>query len=74
MMIFDPTGRWRALIDGDLEKTFTETYDKILPKLVSGSQAFIEAQEAVLASVSGVLKEARKNSGTSKKSSDKSSR
>lgn len=74
MMIFDPTGRWRALIDGDLEKTFTETYDKILPKLVSGSHAFIEAQEAVLESVYGLLKEARRNSGTSKKSSDKSSR
>jgi hypothetical protein len=74
LMIFDPTGRWRALIDGDLEKTFTETYDKILPKLVSGSHAFIEAQEAILKSVCGLLEEARKNSGTGKKSSDKSSR
>jgi hypothetical protein len=71
MMIFDPTRRWRSLIDGDFEKTFTETYDKILPKLVSGSHAFIEAQEAVLKSVYGLLEEAR---GTSKKSSDKSSR
>jgi hypothetical protein len=70
MMIFDPTGRWRGLSDRDLEKTFRETYEKILPQWVSGSRAFIDAHEAVLDSVSGVLDDARKN----KKSSEKSSR
>jgi hypothetical protein len=76
MMIFDPTGRWRALSERDLEKTFRETYEKILPQWVSGSRAFIDAHEAVLESVSGVLNDVRKhpNSDTSKKPSEKSSR
>jgi hypothetical protein len=74
MMIFDPTRRWRALVDHDLEKTFTETYDKILPKLVSGSRAFIDAHEAALDSVSELLNDVRKDNGTGKKPSDKSSR
>lgn len=74
MMIFDPTGRWRALSDRDLEKTFTETYEKILPNLVSGSRAYIDAHETVLNSLSGLLNDVRKGNGASKKSSDKSSR
>jgi len=76
MMIFDPTGKWRGLSDRDLEKVLAETYGKILPKLVSGSYAFIEAQEAILTSVSGVLNDVRKhpNGDTSKKSTEKSSR
>jgi hypothetical protein len=73
MMIFDPTGRWRSLADRDLEKTFTEAYEKILPNLVSGSRAFIEAHETVLDAVSGLLNDVRKENGTSKKSSNKSS-
>ena len=69
MMIFDPTGRWRGLADRDLEKTLTETYGKILPKLVSGSFALIEAQEAALTSVSNLLDDVRKhpNGGAGKK-------
>jgi len=76
MMVFDPTGRWRALSERDLEKTFRETYEKILPQWVSGSRAFIDAHEAVLDSVSGVLNDVRKhpNSDTSKKPTEKSSR
>jgi hypothetical protein len=76
MMIFDPTGKWRALSDRDLEKVLTETYGKILPKWVAGSFAFIEAQETALDSVSGLLDGVRKNPNgdTSKKSAEKSSR
>jgi hypothetical protein len=74
MMIFDPTGRWRALSPRDLEKTFKETYEKILPNLVSGSRAFIDAHEAALESVFGLLNEVRADNGASKKPSDKSSR
>ena len=47
MMIFDPSGKWRNLQDRDLEKKITDTYAEIFPKLVSGSFAFIEAQDAV---------------------------
>ncbi|HZP71189.1 MAG TPA: hypothetical protein VFB29_14705 [Pseudolabrys sp.] len=76
MMILDPTRKWRDLCDSDLEKALAETYGKIIPKIVSGSFAFIEAQQAVLASASDLLNEARKNNqskgGTGKKSSDRS--
>ncbi|MET0724064.1 MAG: hypothetical protein ABWY64_24990 [Tardiphaga sp.] len=61
MMIFDPSGKWRSLSDRDLEKKITDTYAEIFPKLVSGSFAFIEAQDAVLAGVSDLLKKLRKN-------------
>jgi hypothetical protein len=62
MMIFDPSGKWRSLSDRDLEKKITDTYAEIFPKLVSGSFAFIEAQDAVLAGVSDLLEKLRKNS------------
>lgn len=61
MMIFDPSGKWRSLSDRGLEKKITDTYAEILPKLVSGSFAFIEAQDAVLAGVSDLLENLRKN-------------
>lgn len=60
-MIFDPSGKWRSLSGYDLEKKIAETYGEIYPKLVSGSFAFIEAQDAVLASVSDLLEKIRKN-------------
>jgi hypothetical protein len=61
MMIFDPTGKWRGRLDHDLEKQIEEAYTKTFPKLISGSVHFIEAQEAFLASVSGLLEKLRKN-------------
>jgi hypothetical protein len=61
MMIFDPSGKWRNLSDRDFEKKITDTYAEIFPKLVSGSFAFIEAQDAVLAGVSDLLEKLRKN-------------
>ena len=73
MMVFDPTGRWRSLSDHDLEKTLVEAYGKILPKLVQGSFAFIDAQETALDSVSNLLDDVRKhpNGAAGKKSADK---
>jgi hypothetical protein len=60
MMIFDSSGKWRSLSDRDLEKKITDTYAEIFPKLVSGSFAFIEAQDAVLAGMSDLLEKLRK--------------
>jgi hypothetical protein len=61
MMILDPSGKWRGLLDRDLEKKIEEAYTKTFPKLVSGSLLFIEAQEALLASMSELLDKLRKN-------------
>jgi hypothetical protein len=60
MMIFDSSGKWRSLSDRDLEKKITDTYAEIFPKLVAGSFAFIEAQDAVLAGMSDLLEKLRK--------------
>jgi hypothetical protein len=70
MMIWDPSGKWRNLLDRDLQEKIKETYTKTFPKLVSGSILFIEAQDAVLASISERLDKLRKDS----KSSDETSR
>jgi hypothetical protein len=61
MMIFDPSGKWRNLIDSDLQEGIKETYTKTFPKLVSGLVLSIEAQEEVLASISGLFDKLRKN-------------
>ena len=37
MMILDPSGKWRSLLDRDLQEKIKETYTKTFPKLVSGS-------------------------------------
>jgi len=60
MMILDPSGAWRNLLGPDIEKKLESTYEKILPKLASGSMNFIEAQDIMLESVSELLK-ARKD-------------
>jgi len=76
MMILDPSGKWRSLLDRDLEKKIEETYTKTFPKLASGSILFIEAQETLLASISDLLDKLRKdnkpNGYTSGKTTDKS--
>jgi len=61
MMILDPSGKWRSLLDRDLEKKIEETYTNTFPKLVSGSLQFIEAQETLLASLSDLMDKLRKD-------------
>ena len=61
MMILDPSGKWRSLLDRDLEKKIEETYTKTFPKLASSSILFIEAQQALLASISDLLDKLRKD-------------
>ena len=61
MMSLDPSGKWRNLIDPDLQEKIKETYTKTFPKLLSGLVLSIEAQEAVLASISELLDKARKD-------------
>jgi hypothetical protein len=61
MMMLDPSGKWRNLIGGDFQDGIKETYTKTFTKLVSGLVLSIEAQEEVLASISGLLDELRKN-------------
>ena len=75
MMIFDPSGKWRNLSDRDLEKKITDTYAETFPKLVSGSYAIIEAQDAILACMSDLLEKLRKdnqsNGNAGRKSTEK---
>ena len=61
MMILDPSGKWRNLLDRDLQEKIKETYTKTFPKLVSGSIFLIETQEAVLASIYELFDKLRKD-------------
>ena len=76
MMMLDPSGKWRNLIDGDFQEGLKETYTKTFPKLVSSLVHSIEAQEEVLASISGLFDKLRKNNkpsgGPSTKPADQS--
>jgi hypothetical protein len=75
MMMLDPSGKWRNLVDSELQEGLKETYTKTFPKLVSGLVLSIEAQEEVLASISGLFDKLRKNKpsgGPSTKSADHS--
>ena len=72
MMILDPLGKWRNLLDRDLQDELKETYAKAFPKLVSGSIHLIETQEEMLASISEQFDKLRKdkaNGSTGEKSS-----
>jgi hypothetical protein len=72
MMVLDPSGKWRNLLDHDLQEKIKETYAKAFPKLVSGSILLIETQEAMLASISEQFDKLRKdksNGSTGGKSS-----
>jgi hypothetical protein len=56
-MILDPSGTLRSPFDADFEAGAKDAYDKVLPNLVSGSLAFIEAQNIVLEQISkGLMK------------------
>ena len=61
MMTLDPSGKWRSLLDRDLEKKIEEIYARTFPKLAAGSIHFIEAQETLLASLSDVLDKLRRD-------------
>lgn len=61
MMILDPSGKWRGLLDRDLQEKIKEAYTKTFPKLVSGSIFLIETQEAVLASIYELFDKLRKD-------------
>jgi hypothetical protein len=65
MMIFDPSGRWRNFIDRDLQEQIKETHTKAFPKFLSSIVYSIEAQEAVLASISELFDKIRKENKTS---------
>jgi hypothetical protein len=61
MMILDPSAKWRNLLDRDFQEKIKETYAKTFPKLVSGSILLIETQEAVLAAISELFDNLRKD-------------
>jgi aspartyl aminopeptidase len=71
MMIVDPSGKWRSLLDRDLEKKIQETYTATVPKFVSGSIQFIDAQDKLLASISDLLGNLRKDNKASGHTSGK---
>jgi hypothetical protein len=55
MMILDPSRTWRSPFDADFEKRVEDTYKETVPKLLSGSIQFIEAQEIILQRLSDAL-------------------
>lgn len=60
MMILDRSGTRRNLLDQNFEKRLGDAYKENLPKLTSASVQFIEAQEAILATVFDALNTLRK--------------
>ena len=62
MMVFDPARKWREGCT-DLESGVADIYKESLPKLVSGSVAMIEAQEAIVASMMDALTRMKNESG-----------
>jgi hypothetical protein len=60
MMILDRSGTRRSLFDQDFEKRVEDAYKEIFPKLTSASVQFIEAQEAILATMFDALNTLRK--------------
>jgi len=69
MMTLDPSGKWRSVLDRDLQNEIKETYAKNFPKLVAGSLDLIETQEQILASLTEMFEKLRKDN---KSSGDKS--
>lgn len=72
MMTLDPSGKWRSLLDRDLQNEIIETYTKNFPKLVAGSLGLIETQEHILASLTEMLEKLRKDNKSSGNKSGKS--
>ncbi|MGN6569995.1 MAG: hypothetical protein ACTHLO_01095 [Pseudolabrys sp.] len=69
MMVFDPSRKWRDTFSGLEEKIGTASKEAI-PKLVSGSMAMIEAQEAVIGSMIDTLTRLKNATGQSKQDDD----
>jgi hypothetical protein len=65
MMVFDPSRKWREA-SSDLESGIGDVYKDSMPKLVSGSVALIEAQEAVVASMMDALTRMKNGPGKTK--------
>ena len=72
MMVFDPSGKWRNVLDRGLPDQIKETYAKIFPKLVSSSILLIETQDAVLASMYEFFDKIRKDSNAGGATAQKS--
>ena len=71
-MIVDPSGKFRNLIDHDLQENIKDAYAQAFPKFVSNSVRLIETQEAVLSSISEQFDKLRKDK-TSNETETKSS-
>jgi hypothetical protein len=65
MMVFDPSRKWREA-SSNLESDIGDVYKDSMPKLVSGSVALIEAQEAVVASMMDALTRMKNGPGKTK--------
>ena len=70
MMILDPSRTLRNCLDSDFEKKVEDAYKEILPKVSSASVQLIEAQEAILATMSDALNTLRKAEQANKRSKD----
>jgi len=70
MMILDRSRALRNSLDSDFEKKVEDAYKEIFPKVSAASVQLIEAQEAVLDTVSDVLKSLRKAGQAKKRSKD----
>jgi hypothetical protein len=62
MMVFDPLRTWRDAFSGFEEGIGAASRD-FVPKLISGSMAMIEAQEAVVASMIDTLTKLKNATG-----------
>ena len=71
-MIVDPSGKFRNLIDHDLQEKIKDAYAQAFPKFVANSVRLIETQEAVLSSMSEQFDKLRKDK-TSDETETKSS-
>ena len=65
MMTLDPSGKWRSLLDRDLQNEIKESYTKNFPKLVAGALGLIETQEQILASLTEMFETLRKDNNLS---------
>lgn len=59
MMIVDPGGKWRNSAGADFEKKFEDTYNEAIAKIASGSISFIEAQQALITSLTDAVNKGR---------------
>ena len=69
MMVFDPSRKWRDAFTG-LEEGIGPAFKDALPKLISGSMAMIESQEAVVASMIDALTRLKDATGKGKRDDD----